>query len=689
MHFKKSRRVFLTTTLSLGVAGILFPTTANAKPDKFDTTNIPDNLIYKDADGNFIDLGGIEVTIADWWSDNDNPADECDHCMGEGYYDWLTNTYNFTIKKEKLERYEPNDGWGEMTHMFIDYVYGGGDEHNYVFTLHDDPDFSKSVYEGICYDLNQLSCLDFTQKKFKDNRISDQFSIGHEVYAMQSGQSEPRGGLFFNKQLLVDAGVDPESLYDMQANGTWTWDEFVKILQKVQIDKDGDGLLDIRGFCGNGGNIPEVSIASNGTYLIGQDDTHHFTYNLENPDVLESLEFASDIMDKYALLEPLAVTKARAENPEEEEIPYEWDFYKQSFIEGEAVFLLEDIWAVNEEDYLDSCNMDLGYVMFPKGPKATDYTNIWSNNFVVIPGCYDDDRAWKIAFAWNLYSNYIEDDYWKEFYAPAFGDDKRAVNETLAQMCEKGVVSFAGLIPGISTGEDLLWNFPNENVKDLISDIAPKWQKYISKANKNVDKKLATQTFKDVKFGSWYVKNVQFAMDNEIMQGKSKDDVADGQKIFDPDKPITRAEFVMVLFNKEKKPDADLSEAFADVNNEEWYAQAVAWAYANKVTAGYNNGKFGVNDPISREQIATMLHNYGTNRGYNLSTEGKNTDLSRFADSDKISTYAVEPLKWATASEIMFGDTAAVPHLNPGKSASRAECAAMVERFMVNIENFE
>ncbi len=51
---------------------------------------------------------------------------------------------------------------------------------------------------------------------------------------MNAGFPQPGQGLFFNKRLLIESGIDPETLYDMQANGTWTRDACLDIISKVQ-----------------------------------------------------------------------------------------------------------------------------------------------------------------------------------------------------------------------------------------------------------------------------------------------------------------------------------------------------------------------------------------------------------------------------------------------------------------------
>lgn len=58
---------------------------------------------------------------------------------------------------------------------------------------------------------------------------------------------------------------------------------------------------------------------------------------------------------------------------------------------------------------------------------------------------------------------------------------------------------------------------------------------------------------------------------------------------------------------------------FPDVSNS-WYSDAVHWATHEGIINGYNNGKFGPNDPVTREQIAVILWRYAKYAGYEMST---------------------------------------------------------------------
>ena len=108
------------------------------------------------------------------------------------------------------------------------------------------------------------------------------------------------------------------------------------------------------------------------------------------------------------------------------------------------------------------------------------------------------------------------------------------------------------------------------------------------------------------------------------------------------------------------------------------------WAAEKGITSGYPNGKFGVNDKITREQIAKMLYDYAKMKGYNV-TKDLST-LDRFADKGRINSWAKDALAWAVSQGIMSGSADESPKLNPKNNATRAECASMVKKLFEKYE---
>ncbi len=176
--------------------------------------------------------------------------------------------------------------------------------------------------------------------------------------------------------------------------------------------------------------------------------------------------------------------------------------------------------------------------------------------------------------------------------------------------------------------------------------------------------------FTDVKDTDWYYKHVEFAVQNGLFNGT-------GTTTFSPDLPMTRAMLVTALYRLEGSPTVTGVNGFVDVKNGEWYTDAVIWANTNDIITGYGDGLFGTGDNVMRQQLATILYRYAAKKGYDTSTAGT---LSQFNDGGKIPDYALEAMKWATGSALMRGDDNGA--LNPSGSATRAEVAVVLQRFV-------
>ena len=103
----------------------------------------------------------------------------------------------------------------------------------------------------------------------------------------------------------------------------------------------------------------------------------------------------------------------------------------------------------------------------------------------------------------------------------------------------------------------------------------------------------------------------------------------------------------------------------------------MTWAAANGIVGGYGNGKFGPEDNITREQLATMLWRYAQTEDYDVSV-GEDTNILSYTDALEISEYAIPAMQWACGAGIMEGNAG---YLTPQGDATRAQVATMLMRF--------
>ena len=108
--------------------------------------------------------------------------------------------------------------------------------------------------------------------------------------------------------------------------------------------------------------------------------------------------------------------------------------------------------------------------------------------------------------------------------------------------------------------------------------------------------------YSDVPQDAWYMDGVEYVTKNGIMAGT-------GKGKFSPKEGMTRAMLVQVLYAAAGKPKAP-DNPFVDVKKGSWYEESSAWAVENGIVSGYEGKKFGGNDPITRQQFVTILWRY-------------------------------------------------------------------------------
>lgn len=173
--------------------------------------------------------------------------------------------------------------------------------------------------------------------------------------------------------------------------------------------------------------------------------------------------------------------------------------------------------------------------------------------------------------------------------------------------------------------------------------------------------------FADVRESDWYRSAVAYVYEQGLMNGITADR-------FGPDEPTTRGMIVTIFHRLEGSPEAP-APAFPDVRADFYYAQPIAWAEANGIVTGYEDGTFGPEDNITREQLAAILYRFARYKGWDT---GAGVSLDRFPDAARISPYAVQPIAWAVDEGLISG--MANGTMSPGGTATRAEAATILMR---------
>ena len=180
--------------------------------------------------------------------------------------------------------------------------------------------------------------------------------------------------------------------------------------------------------------------------------------------------------------------------------------------------------------------------------------------------------------------------------------------------------------------------------------------------------------FGDLTAAAWYHDGVHYCLENGLMRGVS------GGK-FLPDGSTTRAQLVTILWRLEGSPETTGAVRFGDTAGGAWYTEAVRWAAGCGVVKGYDNGCFGPNDAVTREQMAAILYRYAQHKGYDVSA-GKDTNILSFNDAFAVSEYAIPAMQWACGSGMVRGIAQkGGMFLVPGDTTTRAQAATLIMRF--------
>ena len=182
-------------------------------------------------------------------------------------------------------------------------------------------------------------------------------------------------------------------------------------------------------------------------------------------------------------------------------------------------------------------------------------------------------------------------------------------------------------------------------------------------------------TFGDIVGPEWYAsETAPFVNARGILTGFVH---ADGSVTFSGGSPTTRAMFVTMLNRLELSPQATGESTFTDVPDSVWYANTVTWGAETGLVSGFENGTFGGDAPVSREQVAVFLMRYAQMLGHDTSSRAALTQ----PDANQVSPWAKEAVSWAVAEGYISGDEVAGT-LRPLGNASRAETAAILMRFV-------
>ena len=176
--------------------------------------------------------------------------------------------------------------------------------------------------------------------------------------------------------------------------------------------------------------------------------------------------------------------------------------------------------------------------------------------------------------------------------------------------------------------------------------------------------------FSDVPPDAWYAQAVSEVSDAGIMNGTSA-------SAFSPEQQVTRGMVAAVLWRLAGSPPADAPSTFPDVEDGAYYAHAVAWAQGAGIAAGLEDGTFGGDSIVTREQLAVFLYRYSLFAGHELA----NGVLDHYNDVDSVHAWAMDGMAHVVGAGLITGTDGGC--LEPAGAATRDQLAVILQRLMI------
>ncbi len=461
---KRMLSLFLAVVLCLSVTAVAYGDTVI--PEGYPAVRLDP------ATGQPYDFGGATITIYDYWSGDsstdirvEDPTDE--QAAMYAYRDWLMQTYNCHIVQKM------GGDWGTQASEFNSFVLDP--DGSYRLYIVEPGAVSTLIRNGTAaaWESSGDTGVDLTDGTW-NSASSELYTIGGKTYGTSKGKSEPRGMLFFNKRILTEAGIDWNSLYDMQKAGTWTWSTLESVLQAVKTA----GYF---GLIGSSDDFYKLAVFSNGGSFAETDEDGNLAITANSDETVEALDWAKSVWSTYVMPQPEDAS---------------WDWYTQAWMSGQCAFYSHQAYAGFNYGFSD-LEDDWGAVAFPIGPGGTTYITVVSDNATLIPNVYDEQTAAKLAMIYDLWTMPTPGYAGSEWIGNKYDlTDERAVDETYAMLREDGhAICDKLLLLGTQNDTEgpVFWNLSESDTEALIDTNMPIWQELCDSFNADVNGPVVPQ----------------------------------------------------------------------------------------------------------------------------------------------------------------------------------------------------
>lgn len=187
--------------------------------------------------------------------------------------------------------------------------------------------------------------------------------------------------------------------------------------------------------------------------------------------------------------------------------------------------------------------------------------------------------------------------------------------------------------------------------------------------------------FTDVHKTDWYYDAIYYMVAHGYMNGSSA-------TTMEPEKELTRAEMIMVMYHMLDGKPVKAACPFTDVKPADWFYDPVVWAYSEGIASGTSLTTFEPDAPVTREQVARFMYNAFLDPNEPLPDKSFIYD---FTDGKTVSGWAISAMDWAIYHHVIGGklNSDGTTTLSPLDTATRAELAAMISRISLKTERSE
>nr|AGS51914.1 extracellular solute-binding protein, family 1 [uncultured bacterium contig00002] len=421
-------------------------------------------------------LKGKTVVIGNWWTnwnvDTYEPANEEESRQ----LDWrkkIQSDNGFTMYEEEIS------GWDDYLQIITNYILSGNKKYNAYYV---GADWAMSLFrQGLLAplpsDVVKVSGQEPSAARQQTGygaAMANMFTFGGNQYAMvinRENESWQTVLILYNKRLLREAGIDPETPYNMQRDGTWTWDAFLDMVRRTTRDNNNDGITDVYGLASDDdGDVLSAFVYSNGANLVTFDNSGRAVNSSNSPAYLEALNFFTDLRTQGLMM------------PKPTDAQWAWNFY--NFVDGGTAFFIGQEWFKGMAGDMQD---DYGSVLMPKGPRASNYRVSFTDNVMIVPSILTAQEVEDTLKAIDLWYVPMSDDYLAGHYGVY--RDRRAVEETVAMTRDSRYITYRNymLIPGVNDiYKDFIsqWHTFTGTPAQLVEQFAPRYNAAIDSFNR-------------------------------------------------------------------------------------------------------------------------------------------------------------------------------------------------------------